>query len=68
MTENQPEKGSKPSESPENTGFFIEYLPDFAAFSGFILLVYGCHLAWKPLGFIVAGLILLAVAIKGAQE
>lgn len=35
---------------------------------GFILIVAGCAMAWRPLGFIVAGGLLIAAAMKQRKQ
>lgn len=54
--------------SPEKPGFFVEYFPDFAAISGFFLVGYGCYQLYEPLGFIISGVLLLTLGVKGAQK
>jgi hypothetical protein len=36
--------------------------------AGFVLLVAGCAMAWRPLGLMVAGGLLLAAAMKQRKQ
>ena len=52
----------------DNERTWFDYLLMLAAIFGFIFTSVGAGMIFRPLGFIVAGLILLAFAIKGASE
>lgn len=41
----------------------FSFLPDMVLLLGVAALVYGCWLAWRPLGYIVGGLMLAAIGI-----
>lgn len=45
----------------------LPILRDVAGISGVGLLSFGCWLAWRPLGFIVAGALLLAGSLLAAR-
>lgn len=47
---------------------WVNFITPVSAVAGFALTVYGVAQIYEPLGFLVAGLLLLALAIKGAQE
>lgn len=42
-------------------------LRDLTGYVGGFLIAWGCHEAWRPLGFIVGGLELVAVALLTAR-
>lgn len=41
---------------------------DVALLGGLALVTYGAWLAWAPAGFIVPGILLLAVGVLGARQ
>lgn len=64
MTEQEDKGAIQPEES---LGVFDVVLMVIALF-GFLLVSIGAWMIYKPAGLIVAGVLLLAAAVKGASE
>jgi len=39
--------------------------PDVCVLAGVVAIVIGCGLAWRPLGFIIAGVALILLGVRG---
>ena len=54
-------------DTQKGTGLWAAPFYDFLLLAGLLILAYGCSLAYKPLGFIVAGAVLAVLAfVRGA--
>lgn len=57
-----------PSVSKESMSLLSSFIVDTSILGGAVLLCYGAWRAYAPAGFIVAGLLLLSLGLRGAKR